>query len=171
MTKQYGDRTYLTDAGFVINDNIGMNTLMITNLETPTNNTDAATKKYVDDKRCTFKDGTTSVSMVDLRDMGLSGTLGLYNNITFGGGAYCQDLRSSSVGKSLVNKNTIQTGQLITQQSLSPALSRQSAVKMELLVMKGNPSSFTTKDPSVTIIRHLQGSVISLCYAHECFVL
>ena len=55
VTKQYGDRTYLTDAGFVMNDNIGMNNHMVTNLGTPTNNTDAANKKYVDDKRCTLR--------------------------------------------------------------------------------------------------------------------
>ena len=114
VTKQYGDRTYLTDAGFVMNGNIGMNNHMVTNLGTPTNNNDAATKKYVDDKRCTFKDGTTSISMVDLRDTGLNGAVELYNNITFDGGAYGQDLGPSSVGKSIINKNTLQTGQLIT---------------------------------------------------------
>ena len=153
VTKQYGDRTYLTNAGFVMQDNIGMNNHLVTNLGTPTNNTDAANKKYVDDKWCTFKDGTTSISMVDLRDMGLAGALELYNNITFDGGAYCQDLGPSSVGKSIVNKNILQTGHLITQQSLSSALSRlfQTAVKKELLVLKGKPSSFNViyKDPSV----------------------
>ena len=154
VTKQYGDRTYLTDAGFVMNDNIGMNNHMVTNLGTPTNNNDAATKKYVDDKRCTFKDGTTSISMVDLRDTGLNGAVELYNNITFDGGAYGQDLGPSSVGKSIINKNTLQTGQLITMQSLSPALSRmfQTAVKKELLVIKGKPTSNTViyKDPFVS---------------------
>ena len=83
---------------------------------TPTNNTDGATKKYVEDKKVTFKDGTTSISMVDLRDTGLSGTVELYNNITFDGG---QDLGPSSVGKSIINKNTLGTGQLVTQQSIS----------------------------------------------------
>ena len=121
VTKQYGDRTYRTDAGFVMQDNIGMNGHVVTGLETPTNDTDAATKKYVDDKRCTFNDGTTSISMVDLRDTGLNGTVELYNNITFDGGAYCRDLNSSSTSKAIVNKNTLQTGRLITQQSLSPA--------------------------------------------------
>ena len=155
--KQYGDRTYLTNAGFVMQDNIGMNNHMVTNLGTPTNNTDAATKKYVDDKRCdkrwTIKDGTTSISMVDLRDTDLNGMVELYNNITFDGGAYCQDLGPSSVGKSIVNKNTLQTGQLITQHSLSPALSNlfQKAVKKEVIVIKGKPTSFATicKDPDV----------------------
>ena len=44
VTKQYGDRTYLTDSGFVMN-NIGMNNHMVTGLGTPTNNNDAATRK------------------------------------------------------------------------------------------------------------------------------
>ena len=135
-----------------MNDNIGMNNHMVTNLGTPTNDTDAATKKYVDDKRCTFKDGMTSISMVDLRDTGLGGTVELYN-FTFDGGAYCQDLGPLSVGKSIINKNMLQTGHLITQQILSPALSNlfQKAVKKELIVIKGKPTSFTTiyKDPDV----------------------
>ena len=99
VTKQYGDRNYLTNAGFVMQDNIGMG-------------------------------GHT----------GLNGSLELYNNITFDGGAYCRDLNSStSTGKEIVNKNTLETGHLITLQSLSPALSRlfQTAVKKELLVLKG----------------------------------
>ena len=153
VTKQYSDRNYLTDAGFVMQDNIGMGGNMVTGLGTPTNGTDAAMKKYVDDKRCKFKDGTTSISTVDLRDTGLGGSLELYNNITFDGGAYCRDLGPSSAGKSIINKNMLETGQLITQQSLSPALSClfQTAVKKELLVLKGKPSSFsvTYKDPSV----------------------
>ena len=148
VSKNYADGRYIRK-GLDIN----MNNYKVIGLGTPTNNTDAATKKYVDDKRCTFKGGTTSISMVDLRDTGLGGTVELYNNITFDGGAYCPDFGSSSVGKAIVNKNTLQTGQLITQQSLSPALSRpfQSAVKKELLMLKGKPTSYTIiyKDRSV----------------------
>ena len=154
VTKQYGDRSYLTDAGFVMQDNIGMGGHTVTNLGTPTNDTDAANKKYVDDKKCKFKDGSTSTGVVDLRDTGLNGSLELYNNITFDGGAYCRDFNSwTSTGKGIVNKNTLETGHLITLHSLSPALSRlfQTTVKKELLVLKGKPSSFNViyKDPSV----------------------
>ena len=153
VTKQYGDRTYLTDAGFVMQDNIGMGGHTVTNIGTPTSDTDAANKKYVDDKKCKFEDGSTSISVVDLRDTGLGGSLKLYNNITFDGGAYCRDLGPSSFGKSIINKNTLEKGHLITLQSLSPKLSRlfQTAVKKELLVLKGKPSSFSViyKDPSV----------------------
>ena len=130
-----------------------MNNYKITGLSTPTNNTDAATKKYVDDEESKFKDGTTTTKDVDLRDTGLNGSLELYNNITFDGGAYCQDLNSSSTSKAIVNKNTLETGQLITMQSLSPALTHifQTAVKKELVVLKGKPSSYNAiyKDPSV----------------------
>ena len=91
---------------------------------------------------------------MDLRDTGLNGSLELYNNITFDGGAYCRDLNSStSTGKEIVNKNTLVTGHLITLQSLSPTLSRlfQTAVKKKLLVLKGKPGSFSViyKDPSI----------------------
>ena len=152
VTRQYGDRNYLTDAGFVMQDNIGTGGHTVTGLGTPTNGTDAATKKYVDDKRCKSH-GTTSILTVDLWDTGLGGSLELYNNITFDSGAYCRDLGPSSIGKSVINKNTLQTGHLITQQSLSPALSNlfQKAVKKKLIVIKGKPTSFTTiyKDPDV----------------------
>ena len=149
VTKQYGDRIYLTNAGFVMQDNIGLNNHMVTNLGTPTSNTDATAKKYVDDKRCKFKDGTTSISTVDLRDMGLGGSLELYNNITFDGGAYCQDLGPLSVGKSIINKNTLQTGQLITMQSLSPTLTR--IFQTAIFMLKGKPTSHSViyKDPTV----------------------
>ena len=125
----------------MMQDNIGMGGHTVTGLGTPKDGTNASTKKYVDDKRCKFKDGTTSISTVDLRDTGLGGSLELYNNITFDGGAYYRDLGPSSVGKSIISKNTLETGHLITLQSLSPALSRlfQTAVKKEVLVLKGKP--------------------------------
>ena len=66
VSKQYGGRNYLTDAGFVMSDNIGMAGHTVTNLGTPTNNTDAATKKYVDDKKCKFSNGVTTTNDVDI---------------------------------------------------------------------------------------------------------
>ena len=83
VTKQYGDRTYLTDSGFVMNDNIGMNDHMITNLGTPTNDTDAANKKYVDDKKCNFKDGTTTTDVVDLRHDSVNNRFTFHDDIGF----------------------------------------------------------------------------------------
>ena len=154
VTKQYGGRVYLTNAGFVMQDNIGMGGHTVTNLGTPTSNTDAANKKYVDDKKCKFKDGSTNTGEMDIRTAGAQGGVGFYDDVTFYAGAKCQGLNSStSTGKEIVNKNTLETGHLITLQSLSPTLSRlfQTAVKKELLVLKGKPTSFSViyKDPSV----------------------
>ena len=104
--------------GFVMQDNIGMNNHMVTNLERQRTIPTLLTRSMWTINGVRLRDGTTSISMVDLGDMGLAGALELYNNITFDGGAYCQDLGPSSVGKSIVNKNTLQTGHLITQQSL-----------------------------------------------------
>ena len=61
VSKTYTENRYVRK-GLDIN----MNNHMITNLATPTNDTDAANKKYVDDKKCNFKDGTTSISILDL---------------------------------------------------------------------------------------------------------
>ena len=126
----------------------------VTNLGTPTSDTYAANKKYVDDKKCKFKDGSTNTGEVDIRTAGAQGGVGFYGDVTFHAGAKCQDLYSStSTGKEIVNKNTLETGQLITLQSITPSLTRrfQSAVKKELLVLKEKPSSFSViyKDPSV----------------------
>ena len=55
ITKQYGTSMFLTADGFVMKDNIGMGGHTITNLGTPTNNADVATKKYVDDKELSLE--------------------------------------------------------------------------------------------------------------------
>ena len=54
----------LTDAGFTMKADINMDNHKVTNLGTPTNNADAATKKYVGDKRCKFKDGKTTIATI-----------------------------------------------------------------------------------------------------------
>ena len=66
--------------------NIDMSTNKVTNLATPTANTDAATKKYVDDKECKFKDGTTTTSDIDLR------TTGFYDDVTLHADSNCRDI-------------------------------------------------------------------------------
>ena len=53
----------------------------VMNLGTPTNNADAATKKYADNKECKFKDGTTTTSDVDLRTAASGSEF--YNDVTF----------------------------------------------------------------------------------------
>ena len=72
VSKNYTDGRYVRK-----NLDINMNNYKITGLSTPTNNTDAATKKYVDNKESKFKDGATATKDVDLRDTGLNGSLEL----------------------------------------------------------------------------------------------
>ena len=106
----------LTDAGFTIKAGINMDSHTVTNLGMPTNNADAATKKYVDDKECKFKDGTTTTSDIDLR------TTGFYDDVTSHADANCRDIDIFSTSKAIVNKNSLETGRLVGIQSLTPTL-------------------------------------------------
>ena len=107
-TKQYGDRTYLTDAGFVMSDNIGMGGHTVTNLGTPTtNNTDAATKKYIDDKKCKFSNGTTNTSDVDISVYGFN------NAVKFDSGAHSISIDALAPPSALVNKDSLETAGLV----------------------------------------------------------
>ena len=107
----------LTDAGFTMKAGINMGNRKVTNLGTPTNNTDAATKKYVDDKKCKFKDETTTTSDVDLRTS-VSGSE-FYDDVTFKANAKCKDLNVLSTSDAIINKNFLETGRLVGIQSLS----------------------------------------------------
>ena len=93
-----------------------MNNHRVYNLPTPTTNDDAATKKYVDDKKCVFKDSSTTTADIDLRSDGF------YDDVTFKAGAFCQDITTASQGSAIVNKNTLETGHLITLNSITPSL-------------------------------------------------
>ena len=107
MTKQYDDRTYLTDAGFVMQDSIGMGGPTVINIGTQTNDTDAATKKYVDDKKCKFSDGTTNTSDVDISVYGFN------NAVKFSSGAHSVDIDASDPPTALVNKHSLETAGLV----------------------------------------------------------
>ena len=107
----------MTDAGFTMVADIDMDDHKITNLEAPSNNTDAATKKYVDDKECEFKDGTTTTTDVDIRTSA-SGTE-FYDDVTFKANAKCKDLNVLSSSDAIVNRNTLETGRLVGIQSLT----------------------------------------------------
>ena len=141
----------LTDAGFTVKAGINMDSHKVTNLGTPTNNADAATKKYVDDKKCKFKDGTTTTSDVDLRTSASGSEF--YDDVTFKANAKCKDLNVLSTSDAIVNKNSLETGHLVGIQSLTPTLSNILTVptKKELLIMKGKPTSNTIiyKHPSL----------------------
>ena len=140
-----------TASGVTMSGNINMGKNKVTNLKTPTNNTDAATKKYVDDREPKFKDGTTATSDVDLRES--SGSLTFHDDVTFEAKAKCKDLTVISSSDAIVNKNSLETGHLVGIQSLSTPLTNllTNSTKHELLVMKGKPTSNTViyKHPSV----------------------
>ena len=131
VSKNYTDGRYV-QKDQDINSNINHK---VYNLSTPTNNNDAATKKYVDDKKCVFKDVSTTIADIDLR------ADGFYDDVTFNAGAFCQDISSTSQGGAIVNKNTLETGHLITLNSITPSLARmlQSAIKKKVLVLQGEP--------------------------------
>ena len=78
---------------------------------------------------------------------------GFYDDVTFKAGAFCQDISTASQGVAIVNKNTLETGNLITLNSITPSLARmlQSAIKKEVLVVQGEPGNYTVvyKDPAV----------------------
>ena len=137
----------LTDVGFTMKAGINMDNHKVTNLGTPTNNADAATKKYVDDKRCKFKDGTTTTSDIGLR------TTGFYDDVAFHADASCQNITPASSSKAIINKIPLETGHLVGIQSLTPTLKNILTVprKKELLIMKGKPTSNTIiyKHPSL----------------------
>ena len=137
----------LTDAGFTMKAAINMGNHKVTNLGTPTINADAATKKYVDDKKCKFTNGTTTTSNIDLR------TTGFYHDVTFHADANCRDIDVFSTSKAIINKNSLETGRLVGIQSLTPTLKNILTVptKKELLIMKGKPTSNTIiyKHPSL----------------------
>ena len=125
------------------NSDIDMNDHKVTNLEAPTTNTDAATKKYVDDKECKFKDGTTTTLDVDLRTTASGSEF--YDDVTFKANAKCKDLNVLSTSDDIVNKNSLETGRLVGIESLSSTVRGllTDSAKHELLVMKGKPTSNT----------------------------
>ena len=130
-----------TSSGVTMSGNIDMGDNKITNLETPTSNKDAATKKYVDDNEPKFKDDTTTTKDVDLGES--SGNLEFYDEVTFKNKAKCKNLTVISTQDEIVNKNTLETGRMVGIQSLDSALRDllTNSTKHELLVKKGKPGS------------------------------
>ena len=130
-----------TSSGVTMSGEINMGDNKITNVKTPTNNTDAATKKYVDDNEAKFKDDTTTTSDIDLRKNNTASEF--YDDVEFKAKTKCKDLTILSTSKEIVNKNTLETGGLVGIQSLNfvvQGLLTQLG-KTELLIMKGNPAS------------------------------
>ena len=96
-----------------MSNNIGMGGHTVTNLGTPTNNTDAATKKYVDAKKCKFSDGTTNTSDVDVSVYGFD------NAVKFSSGAHSIGIDASAPPTALVNKHSLETAGLVSIGSFS----------------------------------------------------
>ena len=130
-----------TSSGVTMRGNIDMGDNKVTNLETPTSDKDAATKKYVDDNEPKFKDDTTTTKDVDLRES--SRNLEFYDEVTFKDKARCKDLTVISTQDEIVNKNSLETGRMVGIQSLDSALRDllTNSTKHELLVMKEKPGS------------------------------
>ena len=123
-----------TASGVTMSGNIDMGNNKITNLKTPTSDSDAATKKYVDDREPKFKDGTTTTSDVDIRR---SNSNSEFYDVEF------KDLNILSPSNEILNKNTLETGGLVGIQSLNfvvRGLFAQMA-KTELVIIKGNATS------------------------------
>ena len=112
-------------------------------MEAPTTNTDAATKKYVDDKKCKFRHGTTTTPSVDLRTS--ASGFEFYDDVTFKPNAKCKDLNVLSSSDAIVNRNSLETGRLVGIQSLSSTVINliTNSAKHELLIMNGIPTSNT----------------------------
>ena len=126
-----------------MSDNIGMDGHTVTNLGTPTNNTDAATKKYVDDKKCKFSDGTTNTSDVDISVYGFN------HAVKFNSGAHSISIDASAPPSALVNKDSLETAGLVGIGSFSQTV--KGLFPHRLLMAKGNVGNFTVihKDPTV----------------------
>ena len=118
VTTRTGTVIDLTDAGFLMQDNIAMGGHTVTGLGTPTNDTDAANKKYVDDKKCKFKDGTTTTDIVDLRHDSTNKRFTFHDDIGFLK-AFGVDINYSSLPASLVTLNSLESGGLLGVDSFS----------------------------------------------------
>ena len=71
VSRDYADGRYVPEA------DINMSNHRVYNLPTSTTNDDAATKNYVDDKKCVFKDGLTTTADIILGPRAFMATLRL----------------------------------------------------------------------------------------------
>ena len=135
VSKNYTDRRY-----FQKYQDVNLNNHKVYGLSTPTNNNDAAAKKCVDDKKCVFKDGSTTTLDIDLRSDGF------YDDVTFNAGAFCQDFTSTSHEGAIGNKNTFGNGTLNNIKQHYTVIGTHVT-----MVLQGEPSNYTLvyKDPTV----------------------
>ena len=127
----------------------------------PGNNTDAATKQYVDDKSITFKDGSTATNQVDIRR--ILSSIGIFEDVTFHSGAYSQDITSASSSNAVVNKNSLQNEGLVGLNSLVPTLKgllrtlqeQKFDADISLLVLKGTVASHTVEHKDSSLVNNV----------------
>ena len=116
----FATKTEILD-GFTMLGPLDIGGHKIYEVRTPTNDKDAANKKYVDDHSDgTFSDGTTRTNQLDIRRV--LGSIGIFEDVTFHSGAYSQDVTSASPASAVVNKNSLQNGGLIGLDSLVPSI-------------------------------------------------
>ena len=136
----------------------------IYDVRTPTNDKDAANKKYVDDNSSSssvFKDGSTTTNQLDIRRV-LS-SIGIFEDVTFHSGAPSQDITSASPSNAVVNKNSLQNGGMIGFDSLIPTsggllrtLQEQKFdADISLLVLKGTMASHTIKHRDSSLVNNV----------------
>ena len=129
----------------------------------PTNDKDAANKKYVDDNSSSsvFKDGSTTTNQLDIRRV-LS-SIGIFEDVTFHSGAYSQDVTSASPASAVVNKSSLQNGGLVGLDSLVPTIKGLLSTLQEqkfdadisLLVLKGTVASHTVEPRDSSLVNNV----------------
>ena len=158
MTDDFPTKTEILD-GFTMKGSLDMGSHKIYEVRTPTNDKDAANKKYVDDHSDgTFKDGTTKTNQLDLRRVLTS--IGVFEDVTFHSGAYSQDITSASPSSAVVHKNSLENGGLIGLDSLVPTIKGLLSTLQEqkfdadisLLVLKGTVGSHTVEHRDSSLV-------------------
>ena len=125
-------------------------------LRTPTNDKDAANKKYG-----TFKDGSKTANQLDFRRV-LS-SIGIFEDVTFHSGAYSQDITSASPSNAVVNKNSLQNEGFVGLDSLVPSLKgllhtlqeQKFDADISLLVLKGTIASHTVEHKDSSLVNNI----------------
>ena len=131
----------------------------------PTNDKDAANKKYVDERSThsggTFKDGSTTTNQLDIRRV-LS-SIGIFEDVTFHSGAYSQDITAASPSNAVVNKNSLQNEGSVGLNSLVPTLKellhtlqeQKFDADISLLVLKETVPSHTVEHKDSSLVNNV----------------
>ena len=164
MTDDFPTKNDILD-GFRMLGPLDMGGHKIYDVRIPTNDKDAANKKYVDDHSAnsggTSKDGSTTTNQLNIRRV-LS-SIGIFEDVTFHSGVYSQDVTSASPPNSVLNKNSLQNGGLVGLDSLVPTLKGLLSTLQEqkldadisLLVLKGTVVSHTVEHRDSSLVNNV----------------